>query len=233
MAKKSRTPPPPRPVQAPKKRSEPRRPRRTRLWLAVGAAALLVAVAAGALVLMVGRGGAEAGSDVCTRQTFPSQGQGHVPPKKLPKDFEYNSYPPTTGPHHPQPLVFGEYVQPVPQNHLVHNHEHGGIGVQYGADVPDGVVRQLTDWYRADARGLVLAPLPATGKAEKLRDKIVLTAWTAEREDPDNPESPIGKQEGHLATCSTFDEDAFSDFRDDYRAKGPELFTLEHLNPGE
>jgi hypothetical protein len=234
VAKKSRTPPPPRPVQAPKRRTEPRRagPRNRNKWLAVTAGALLAAVAAGGIAYAVSRGGGDAEAGPCTIQTFKGQGQNHVPPAKLPKGFEYNSYPATSGPHHPQPLVWGEYTDPVPQNQLVHNLEHGGVAIQYGRNVSAETVEQLTDWYRTDARGLILAPLPDNAKSAKLADKIVLGAWTAERENPADPNSEITKQEGHLATCSAFDEEAFDDFVEKYRAKGPEPFQLEQLEPG-
>lgn len=178
------------------------------------------------------RGGGDAQAGPCTIQVFKGQGQNHVPPAKLPKGFEYNSYPPTSGPHHPQPLVWGEYTDPVPQNQLVHNLEHGGVAIQYGTDVSAETVQKLTDWYRTDPRGLILAPLPDDEKAAKLANKIVLGAWTAERENPGDPNSEIANQEGRLATCSAFDEGAFDDFLEDYRVKGPEPFELEHLQPG-
>ncbi|MDQ3669345.1 MAG: DUF3105 domain-containing protein [Actinomycetota bacterium] len=235
MAKKSRTPPPPRRVQAPKKRTEPRRkaPANRRKLLAVAAAAALVVAAAGGIAYAVSRGGGASEAGPCVRQTFKAQGQSHVPPAELPKNFEYNSYPPTSGPHHPQPLVWGEYTDPVPQNQLVHNLEHGGLAVQYGKDVSAATVEELTAWYRStDPRGIILAPLLDNEKAAPLAKKIVLGAWTAERQNADDPSSEISKQEGHLATCSAFDEDAFDDFVDDYRAKGPELFPLEQLEPG-
>ena len=203
------------------------------MWLAVLGATLLVIAAAGGTGFALTRGGGGSDGGVCKEQTFPSQGQKHVPPAKLPKGFKYNSFPPTTGPHDPQPLIFGEYTEPVPQDRLVHNQEHGGIGIQYGPDVPKDVVERLTAWYRTDARGLVLAPLSPKGQGARLRDKIALTAWTAERENPDDPQSNIVKQEGHLAICSTFDEDEFTSFRDRYRAKGPELFSLDQLQPGQ
>ena len=202
------------------------------MWLAVLAGALLVAAAAGGIAFAVSRGGSPEAGGVCTVKDFPAQGSSHVPPAKMPKGFEYNSYPPTSGPHHPQTLVFADYARPVGQNHLLHNLEHGAVGVQYGPDVSDETVRQLIAWYRNDPRGLIVAPLPDTKEAAKLRDRIVLTAWTADREDPDDPQSRITRQQGHLATCSRFDEEAFSDFLDDYRARGPELFPLEALAPG-
>ena len=233
MAKKSRTPAPPRPVQSPKQRTEPRDPRRTRLWLAVATGFVLLAAAGAALAFTFGRGGGdEAQEGPCRIQTLAAQGQKHVPPAKLPKDFEYNSFPAASGPHHPQPLVFAEYTEPVPQNRLLHNHEHGGVGVQYGPDVPEDAVRQLVAWYRNDPRGLVLAPLADDEEAARLGDKIALTAWVAERENENDPNSRILEQEGKLAVCSTFDEDVFNDFLDSYRAKGPEGFQLDQLAPG-
>ena len=48
----------------------------------------------------------------------------------------------------------------------------------------------------------------------KLGDKIALTAWT------------------QLATCTRFDEKAFSAFRDAFRGKGPERFPVSSLKPG-
>ena len=181
--------------------------------------------------MAVGGGGGEEESAACRRQTFPSQNREHVPPAKLPDKFEYNSYPPSSGPHNPQPLVWGEYDEPVPQDALIHNLEHGGIGVQYGPDVSAETVEELTQWYRDDPNGLVLAPIPSGGKAAKVRDRIVLTAWTAERTGA-GPSERIGDMRGRLLTCSGFDEAALSDFRDDYRGKGPENFPVAQLTPG-
>ena len=179
------------------------------------------------------RGGGSGEAETCTRQTFKAQGQSHVPPAKLPKGFEYNSFPPTSGPHNPQPLVWGEYTEPVPQDQLVHNLEHGGVSVQYGKDVSPETVEKLTEWYRStDPRGIILAPLPEDPKAAPLARKIMLGAWTADRQNADDPNSKILKQEGHLATCSAFDEGALNEFVDDFRARGPELFPLDQLQPG-
>ena len=230
MAKKSRTPAPPRPVQAPKRRATPRDPRRTRLWIAAGVGVLLLAALGGGLAFALGRDGGGAATGACEVQTYPAQGQEHV--AKLPEGFEPNSFPRTSGPHGQTPVVYTEYDEPVPQLNLVHNLEHGAIAIQYGPDVPEDVLNQLRAWYRVDARGLVLAPLPDVPEARELADKITLAAWYAEREDPDESTSPITKQEGKLAICSTFDEKAFDDFREDYGAKGPELFTLDDMQPG-
>lgn len=232
MAKKSRTPAPPRPVQAPKRRSEPRDPRKTRIWIAAIAAILvLAAIVAGAMLAFGGTdGGGTAAGDVCRVETVEAQGQGHV--EKLPEDFEPASFPRTTGPHAGSTVVLDQYTDPVPQLNLVHNLEHGAVAVQYGEDVPKETIDEITEWYRTDARGLIVAPLPDVKEAQPLADKITLTAWVAEREDDEDPFSPITKQEGKLAVCSGFDEEEFNDFLEQYRARGPELFELEQLQPG-
>jgi hypothetical protein len=128
--------------------------------------------------------------------------------------------------------VYGEYNEPVTELNLVHNLEHGAVGVQYGPDVPEDVITQLVDWYRTDPRGLILAPLPDNEKAAELQDRIVLSAWVAELEDENDPSSDIVRQEGVLGICSTFDREDFEGFLDDYRAKGPERFELDRLQPG-
>ena len=72
-------------------------------------------------------------------------------------------------------------------------------------------------WWIDDPNGVIASPLP------KLGDEIALAAWTGE-----------GAAHGtaHLARCKTFDEDAFSTFRDELRANGPEPFPLDAPAPG-
>ena len=166
-----------------------------------------MAAAAVGIALAVRGGDESAAAAGWLDKPFPSQGDRHVAEERWTK-FKYNSTPPTSGPHDNATAVWSTYTEPVGQGHLIHNLEHGGIIVQYGDDVPANVVTQIDEWYRDDPNGIVVAPLP------KLGDKIALTAWT------------------HLRTCERFDEDAFSQFRDAYRAKGPEPFELEQLQPG-
>jgi hypothetical protein len=204
------------------------------ILIAVGAA-LVLAAAGAAIAFAVGRGGEEASSGSlgsCSVKSFPAQGldnktqrAGHV--SELPKGFKYNSFPPTSGPHDAQWVIWNVYDRALPQINLVHNLEHGGIAVQYGAQVPKETVDQIVAWYSDDPNGIVVAPLPSLGK------RIALTAWTADYEgDPNAPSANITESEGRLAMCPTFDEDAFSEFRDDYRFEGVERFDPEQLQPG-
>lgn len=229
MAKKTRTPPPPRPVQAPRQRAgaSPDGERRTRLFLYAFAASGLVALGAViAFLTLAGRGSASPREALqaagCTLQEYPaSRGGIHV--ERPPKRGSYNSFPPTSGPHHPTPAPFDVYGEPVEQYRLVHNLEHGGVVIQYGSRVARSDVDALTEWYREDPNGIVIAPLPALGRT------VALTAWTAEPEQAGERAKP---GTGYLAKCTRFDEDAFSAFADEYRFRGPERIPPELLTPG-
>jgi hypothetical protein len=191
------------------------------MWfLALAGAILIAAVAVGVLVAFRGGGNdaAATGTDgPCVRQTFPPLGRQHV--ESLRSGFQYNSFPPTSGPHYPIPAVYNIYDQPVPEIRLVHNLEHGAIVVQYGSKVPKQTVEQIAAWYSKDPLGLVVAPLPAVSEIQAkpragYEDKIFLTAWT------------------HVATCTGFDEGVFDRFRDDFRGDGPEKYPVSALQPG-
>ena len=229
--KKSRVPPPPRTSQGPQQRtSGPQRRvesgghRRLNLgFVAICVAIIVVAASVGIVLATRGQSAEASGPDgACTRQTFPPMGRQHS--EKLSPDFRYNSYPPTSGPHYPPgpkaPAVWGIYDTPIDETALVHNLEHGGIVIQYGSDVPQSTIEQITAWYQDNPNGIVVAPIWPDIQAtppKDVKDKIFLTSWT------------------HLMTCPTFDEGAFTSFRDDYRGPtgdAPEKFPLTELTPG-
>jgi uncharacterized protein DUF3105 len=226
VPRKSRTPAPPRRVQAPKARREERDPaERRRLLLLVAAAVLGIAVLAGGVALIAmaasGPSAADALRDAgCTSQTFPAQETTHITERD--EDFDYNSDPPTSGPHHPTQPPFDIYSEPVEQYRLIHNLEHGGIVIQYGDDVPESQITAIRDWYLDDPNGIVVAPYP------KLGAQIALGAWTADEDESGQPTN----QRGHLAKCPRFDEEAFDAFVDEYAFRGPEAFEKEDLKPG-
>jgi hypothetical protein len=231
VPKKSRTPPPPRRIQSPKARPTERSPEdRRRLLVILGVAASAVAVLAAVAVLVAISGGDGAGDarsaleDAgCTLQEVPAEEAGnHVttPPKRS----EYNTWPPTNGPHNPAPAPFDAYGEPVEQYRLVHNLEHGGVVIQYGRGIPESQIEEMVAWYRDDPNGIVIAPMPALG------NRIALAAWTADVDAVGNVEEGSGR--GHLALCPRFDEGAFDAFLDAYRFKGPERFPPERLEPG-
>jgi uncharacterized protein DUF3105 len=190
------------------------------LFIGLGAAIVIAAAVVGiAMAVGGGNGGIEA-SKVCKFQTFPDQGRRHIA-KRLP-NFEYNSTPPTSGPHYPlprAPAVWSVYSEPLDQLALIHNLEHGGMVIQYGGLIPPATVQKLVDWYGNDPRGIVIAPLPEELETQKpaLKGEIAVTAWT------------------HLMTCGAYDEAALDDFKDSYRGPqgdAPEKFPLDALQPG-
>jgi hypothetical protein len=195
---------------------------------------LILAAGVGGIAWAMTRdGGGAATEGPCRLDVFEAQKATHVPPAEMPEDFEYNSYPPTSGPHHPSPAVWDVYGEPIAQRHLIHNLEHGGVVIQYGFDVPEATINELIAWYREDPDGIIIAPLPDTEQAARLADRITVGAWWAELADETNPLSEVEREEGRLLTCSGFDEEAFSDFRDENRAHGPERFDLSQLRAGE
>ncbi len=223
MAKKSRTPRPPRPVQAPKRRVDSGRGISRRLVaIIVGAALLVAAIVAGVVLASRGGGSDATASGVCQPvKTFPQQRRTHV--QKLPAGFKYNSFPPTSGPHNPTPAIWNIYTEPVPELNLVHNLEHGGVVIQYGKSVPRSDVDGLLDWYRKDPNGLVIAPLPALG------DKISIAAWSAK---VNLQTGAVTDQRAHLAKCTSFNSKAFDTFANAYGFQGPEYHPRPTLVPG-
>jgi uncharacterized protein DUF3105 len=234
MARKDRAPTPPkRPVQAPRRRTaaaDPANVARQRrllyLFAASGVVALLVVVGA---ILLAGRGGVDEAAVLrdagCTLQSFPAQANkpDHSDVPTLQTKPKWNSFPPTNGPHYGTPAVWGSYDEPIPLVQTTHNLEHGGIVILYGRAVSEAEVSKIRDFYSNDPNGMIVAPLPSLGKT------IALTAWTAPEATPGGTRN---RGRGYLAKCTSFDEKAFSTFRDEHRGKGPERIPVESLTPG-
>ena len=103
---------------------------------------------------------------------YPDQGNAHIelgaahPP--------YSSTPATSGWHYGGPLApvpWGFYPEPLPDEVLIHNLEHGGIGVHYNcpagcADLVGKIAATV-----ADATKIVMSPYPG------MESLIALTAW--------------------------------------------------------
>ena len=200
------------------------------LYLIAGSGLAALAIVLAVVLLAGGGDGGEQAAleDAgCTLQSFPAVANkaDHSDVPTLTAKPKWNSSPPTSGPHFGQTAVWGSYDEPVPLVQSTHNLEHGGVVIHYGPDVPEADVDELRTWYNEtdDPNGLVISPL-ATNK-----DKITLSAWTA-------PDASTGgtrdRGRGFLATCTTFDEGAFSAFIDEHRYTGPERIPPELLAPG-
>ena len=161
-------------TQARAARRARRRARRRALrfgaFFVVGTVALLfiLALFAPGLPISIG-GGAPSGPGI----KIQDQGRTHITPSD--DHAPYNSSPPTSGPHYAQPLAparWGVYDEPLPEEVLIHNLEHGGIGIQYNC--PEGcqeLVEQLRGM-RDLASKIIMSPYP------DMETTIALTAWT-------------------------------------------------------
>lgn len=102
-----------------------------------------------------------------------AQGNSHVDEAQV-EVFDYNSRPPTSGPHLGSILPWGIYNQPVSEGRQIHNLEDGGVGIWY--DCPNGcpeLVAQLEGIVNDQGKeGLIMAPYP------DMETRIALTAWS-------------------------------------------------------
>ena len=214
-------------VKAPKQRQTTSRDAssRRRAWT-IGAAIAGVALGFAAVAMLLGLvGGTDTGEAAlpakfeaagCRFQEAPALEAAHTVTDPDGTSKQWNTDPPTSGPHYGIAAVFGLYDDQIQIGRLVHNLEHGGIFVLYGDDVPDATVQQLRDFYDDHQTGTVMAPL------DRLGDEFALGAWVADG-DTDS---------GFLAKCKTFDEDAVSSFFRALQFRGPERFDPADLRPG-
>jgi len=220
--------------EGPKKRANVRVPSssgdgsKRRLLLIVGAAGIVV-VAAGLGYALLGGGSSSAANDApklleasgCTVQSvkaLPSNDHSVTTPEGTSK--KWNTSPPTNGPHFSQQAIWGAYTEPLLPAQFVHNLEHGGVYIQYGKDVPQATIDELTAFYDKHQNGTLLAPLPSLGS------KIALGAWTTK--SPSKPNDGTA----YLAKCTKFDEKAYAAFFSAYQFHGPERFPMSSLLPG-
>ena len=234
MARKDRTPKPPRKVQAPQQRRNAAAGgdalQRQRLILYVIAASGIIGLIVVAAVVLLGGGGGGSGGDAsatlaakgCTLQTVKAvtnkSDHSDVPTPET--KVNWNTFPPSNGPHYGATIIYGSYDEPLQEQLLVHNLEHGGVAVQWGSKVPAEDVDKIKSWYQDDPDGIVLAPLPALG------DKISLAAWQ------DTTPGVGDKGLGRVAKCTAFDQGAFDAFLEAYGFQGPEAFPRDALQPG-
>ncbi|MBX4191688.1 MAG: DUF3105 domain-containing protein [Candidatus Doudnabacteria bacterium] len=130
-------------------------------------------------------------------QLFDNLGQEHLT-QGATDHQPYNSNPPTSGPHWPQPANWGSYAVTQPDEQLVHNLEHGGIWISYRPDkVDQNTINMLNDFAKR-------YPLIVVEPREKNDSAISLAAW------------------GRLQNLDQYDESAILRFIEAYHNKGPE-----------
>ncbi len=147
-----------------------------------GGGAILIAIVA--LVIYVNiRNTAPVGEE----ESFASQGNTHIQQGSA-SPIDYNSTPPTSGPHYPGLAPWDIYDEPIRYEQVVHNMEDGGVIVYYQCEdgCPElreqlaGVVQPYLD----GGRHVLMMPNDPTwtgfGSQSAHRDmeaRIALTAW--------------------------------------------------------
>lgn len=101
------------------------------------------------------------------------ESQGHVHDPQLVKVFDYNSNPPTSGPHDEvyPPAVVNE--KPIANAALIHMLEHGNIVVVYNA-LPAAELAQLKKWVDTKNGGSIDNQLETDAEEGKL---VFLCPW--------------------------------------------------------
>ena len=128
-------------------------------------------------------------------------GRQHIP-DGVP--VEYNSNPPTSGPHYGSPAAAGVYDHPVPDGNLVHSLEHGYIVISFNCDAGsqldcDTLTGNITQLARSNRLWkLIVVP------RQQLEVPVAVTAWR------------------RIDRLDDYDPDRINAFIRHWRDKGPE-----------
>jgi hypothetical protein len=101
---------------------------------------------------------------------FPSNGRDHIDigtGPDLPEDT-YNSNPPSSGPHYPNTAIVDFYDEPLEDQFVIHNLEHGDIWIAYHPRISEDSKERLKDF---SDRYVIISPREAN------EFDISLVAW--------------------------------------------------------
>lgn len=113
--------------------------------------------------------------------------------------YAYNSNPPTSGPHYPNPANWGIYDNQLPDEQLVHNLEHGGVWVSYKSDLDKDSLEKLKKLVGSYRSKVILEPRSQNDVP------IAVASW------------------GRLMKLNSYEEQKIKEFIDYYRNRGPEF----------
>jgi len=131
-------------------------------------------------------------------ESFPILPAEHIPNTQTYDN--YNSVPPTSGPHWETEAPWGISATAIPNERQVHNLEHGGVVIQYNTTDTD-LISKLEDFAKRQTNYpcyLLVAPYPS------MSFPVAMTAW------------------GYRAILETYDEARLQAFVDAYKNQGPE-----------
>lgn len=134
---------------------------------------------------------------------LPDEGNAHLSPKQDPP--KYNTEPPSSGAHSPDPAADGAYTTPLPQINFLHSMEHGRIVILYDPELPEDDQLALKGIFDEDPEGMLIFPYA------EMPYQVAVAAWT------------------DIAGCDQYTSevvDVIRDFRDQLRGQGLEPVPL-------
>jgi hypothetical protein len=144
----------------------------------------------------------KAGCDL--RLDLPDEGNKHISPNE--PTPEYDTNPPTSGDHDPDPQADGAFAVTPDPRHFVHSLEHGRVEIQYSPDLPEDDQLAIKGVFDEDPEGMLLFP------NADMPYEVAATAWT------------------NMLGCKRYEGaatlDALRAFRDTFRGQGPEPVPL-------
>jgi hypothetical protein len=131
----------------------------------------------------------------------PNEGTDHVPPDT---DVEYDTTPPTSGPHYSGTVDAGVYREAQPAGDIVHTLEHGAVVIYYDPDAlspeAEESLKQWANTHTGTWNSVVVVP----STDESVDSPYVLTAWR------------------HSLRLSEYEIEVVRAFLAEYLGRGPE-----------
>lgn len=171
--------------------------RRQLLYLGIGAALVLVlgGVALGFLSPRSNVSSTAATATCSDIQTYLTQSRAHLNPGDPTPIYQTN--PPTSGAHDPNPMPPGIFDSSIPAAREVQSLEHGYVVIHYNG-LSSSEIHQIAGIANQDSRKIIVSPFP------NLPYRVSLDAWD------------------HLQTCDGVNESAIHSFINQFRDQGPE-----------
>jgi hypothetical protein len=163
-----------------------RRARRRSFVAVVAVVVAVIVVAAAALTLLVGKASLDNEASAVKSYPYPVQmfppdpgGRTHIPPGQ---PYNYNSNPPTSGPHTAAVATPGIHDEPVPKETLVHNMEHSQVVVWYNCNAPQPLSPDGCNTLTQSLAGVVSDAITLNKRVvmtpySDMEYTIALTAW--------------------------------------------------------
>ncbi|GAA0206399.1 DUF3105 domain-containing protein [Halobaculum roseum] len=134
-------------------------------------------------------------------ESFPSEGVEHV---ERGTEVDYDTQPPTSGPHYSGVVEAGFYEEPQTMGDLVHTLEHGAVVAYYVPDALTDEARSSLETWANSHTGTWQSFVAVPNPYDDPQAPYTLTAWR------------------HLLRMDEYDEDVVRAFAAEYIGRGPE-----------